>query len=315
MADVITQIQNELKTEKHPHSVLRGFHAKSHGCLNGRLIVLPYNPADTRFGIFMQEREYDILARFSNGLGFIQEDSSPDVRGLAIKVLGVEGERVSPVPSDPYPEQHTQDFLMTNNPTQLTSTAQEFMDFGKRQHDIGGLYLLKKWDSIKAAWRTRRHVTSLVNEQYWSDAPIRLGKRAIKFSASPCIKDPSPGRDEDENYLTEDLRTYADKNTTCFDFKVQFQLNPRKQPIEDAVVEWKEDDTPFVTVARIHFMPQKLKKTKGCEDLRFTPWHALTDHRPIGNMNRGRRLVYESSQRHRYASFTEPNEHSLDTEP
>jgi hypothetical protein len=231
-------------------------------------------------------------------------------------VLGVEGERVPPVKTDPYPEQHTQDFLMTNNPTQLTSTAEEFMQFGEGQHGFGVGHLLKKWRSFMVVLRTMRTIDSLVNEQYWSDAPIRLDKRAIKYTARPCKEKPSPGAQDrkDKDYLTEELRTYAATNPICFDFAVQFQLDPRKQPIEDALIEWEEDETPFIPVAHIHFAPQKLKETKACEDLRFTPWHALTAHRPIGNMNRGRELVYESSQRHRSASFTEPNEHSLDTE-
>ncbi len=45
-------------------------------------------------------------------------------------------------------------------------------------------------------------------------------------------------------------------------FRVQFQLDPYKQPMEDALTEWDEDDTPFVTVAKIYFEPRQLKKTK-----------------------------------------------------
>jgi hypothetical protein len=321
----INLIQHLLLKEKHHGALLRGFHAKSHGCLKGRLVVLPLakrtvdakfeiESRDTLRGIFKEEREYQILARFSNGLGFKQPDSDADVRGLAIKVLGVEGERVPPVPSHPDPEQHTQDFIMTNNPTQLTSTAEEFMQFGEGQHSLGAGHLLKKWRSFMVVLRTMRDIESLVNEQYWSDAPIRLGKRAIKYSAVPCSKGAGT-KDRGENYLTEELRNYAATHTICFGFAVQFQLDPVKQPIEDALIEWEEDDTPFIPVAEIHFPPQQLKETQGCEDLRFTPWHALAEHRPLGNMNRGRRGVYDASQRHRYASFTEPNEHSLDTEP
>ena len=188
------------------------------------------------------------------------------------------------------------------------------MQFGEGQHSFGVGHLLKKWRSSMVVLRTMRDIQSLVNEQYWSDAPIRLGERAIKYSAIPCSKGAGT-KDRGDNYLTEELRNYAATHTVCFGFAVQFQLDPVNQPIEDALIEWEEDDTPFIPVAEIQFPRQELKETKGCEALRFTPWHALSDHQPIGNMNRGRRLVYESSQRHRYASFTEPNEHSLDTEP
>jgi len=31
-----------------------------------------------------------------------------------------------------------------------------------------------------------------------------------------------------------------------------------------------------------------------CENLTYTPWHALPEHRPLGGINRVRRAVYES---------------------
>jgi hypothetical protein len=328
---------SSLKNYKHRDIALRGFHAKSHGCLNGIMTILPLaeryvnpkfavepkdsgmrvNSSDTLFGVFSKQgHEYKILARFSNGVGFIQEDSAADVRGLAIKLLGVDGDRVQPLTPDSHPEQHTQDFLMTNNPTQLAPTAQDFMKFGEIQDSLlASLFLAKKLRSANVARRILfRNVDSLVNEQYWSDAPIRLGStRTIKYTARPCSKNSNPVRDGDDR-LTEDLRAFAATNPICFDFQVQFQLDGDKQPMEDALTEWDEDDTPFVTVARIHFPAQRLKETTGCERLRFAPWHALAAHQPVGNMNRGRESVYASSQRHRSANRAEPDEHSIDTD-
>ena len=39
-----------------------------------------------------------------------------------------------------------------------------------------------------------------------------------------------------------------------------------------------------------------------CENLSYTPWHSLPDHRPIGGINRARKVVYEaiSKVRHDY---------------
>jgi hypothetical protein len=38
------------------------------------------------------------------------------------------------------------------------------------------------------------------------------------------------------------------------------------------------------------------------ENLSFTPWHALPEHRPLGGINRAREVIYEaiSTQRHTY---------------
>ena len=31
-----------------------------------------------------------------------------------------------------------------------------------------------------------------------------------------------------------------------------------------------------------------------CESIAFNPWHALPAHRPLGNMNRARREIYQA---------------------
>jgi hypothetical protein len=34
-------------------------------------------------------------------------------------------------------------------------------------------------------------------------------------------------------------------------------------------------------------------------DLSFNPWHAIAEHRPIGNIQRARRLIYQTSAKYR----------------
>jgi hypothetical protein len=65
-------------------------------------------------------------------------------------------------------------------------------------------------------------------------------------------------------------------------------------PIEDATVEWKEDDSPWIAVARLRIPPQAVTApdTAPCEALAFAPWTALVEHRPLGSMNRVRRAIY-----------------------
>src|SRR5687767_835059 len=73
--------------------ILRGQHAKGTGGVRARFVVDPNRPAETRFGIFEPTRTYEAIVRFSNGIGRLQPDSMKDARGMAIKVLGVEGPR------------------------------------------------------------------------------------------------------------------------------------------------------------------------------------------------------------------------------
>ena len=67
-------------------------------------------------------------------------------------------------------------------------------------------------------------------------------------------------------------------------------------PIEDASVEWREHDSPFKAVAEIRIPVQTLDgpTTASCEPLSCNPWHALVDHRPLGDFNRARRNIYDA---------------------
>ena len=54
-----------------------------------------------------------------------------------------------------------------------------------------------------------------------------------------------------------------------------------------------------------------------CENLSFSPWHCLDDHRPLGGINRARRFVYQyiSALRHELnqAPSKEPKDFDIDS--
>ncbi|HUP39442.1 MAG TPA: hypothetical protein VM115_04925, partial [Vicinamibacterales bacterium] len=80
-------------------------------------------------------------------------------------------------------------------------------------------------------------------------------------------------------------------------FAIQFQVDARKMPIEDATVEWKEEDSPRHVLARIRIPPQDVdhaETTRACEQNAFNPWYSLPEHRPLGSMNRSRREIYHA---------------------
>ena len=82
-----------------------------------------------------------------------------------------------------------------------------------------------------------------------------------------------------------------------FEFCLQFQTDAAKMPIEDASVEWKEEDSPYVPVARIVIARQDItlaETVSRCEAVVFNPWFSLVEHQPLGNMNRARRRIYEA---------------------
>ena len=82
-----------------------------------------------------------------------------------------------------------------------------------------------------------------------------------------------------------------------FDFEVQPRTSP-DMSVENSMIEWKEADAPFFKLATIT-IPQQLfatpERDQFGENLSFAPWHALPQHRPLGAINRARRVIYEPS--------------------
>ena len=74
-------------------------------------------------------------------------------------------------------------------------------------------------------------------------------------------------------------------------------------PIEDPSVQWHVADSPWKRVAVIDIPRQDFKQKDRiafCENLSFSPWHALKAHQPIGELNRIRKQVYEASSQYRH---------------
>ena len=62
---------------------------------------------------------------------------------------------------------------------------------------------------------------------------------------------------------------------------------------------WKEDVSPFQTVARVLVGPQDSWNAQRVRDvdegMRFSIWTGLAAHQPLGNINRARKATYEHS--------------------
>ena len=87
------------------------------------------------------------------------------------------------------------------------------------------------------------------------------------------------------------------------DVTMKFLAQPRtsyKLSVEDCMHEWKEADAPFFEVATLHIPRQDFdtpELNKLGETLSFNVWHALPAHRPLGCLNRMRKVVYERISR------------------
>lgn len=289
--------------------VPRGQHMKGHGCVRAQFEVRPDLPEALRHGIFAQPRTYDAYVRFSNGKG--SDDREADAHGMAIKLLGVPGEKIL----DDEKDATTQDFVLIDHPVFFIRNVADYVPFMndfRRLKSPGltagkifsGLKLIFSWDY---KWRLLRATGSKKPDSplrisYWSTTPSLLRESAVKYMAAPDLSATPPGRaiDSPDKFRMAMAEHLASRESR-FDFSVQVQGDRVAMPVEDPTVPW---EAPWQKVATIRIPPQTFDSPEQMnfgEQLSFTPWHSLPAHRPLGGINRTRREVYRaiSEQRHK----------------
>src|SRR6266542_2921246 len=100
----------------------RAFHRKQLQALRARLEVLPDLPPHAAHGLFAKPGSYDAWVRLSNGGADVASDRKPDVRGFAVRVLGVTG------PGALGGTTRAQDFVMINRQVFGFSKPDEFVE-------------------------------------------------------------------------------------------------------------------------------------------------------------------------------------------
>jgi hypothetical protein len=294
----------------------RDVHSKAHGCIKARLDVGELEPR-LRHGLFARAGSYDAWLRFSSGNTLVQSDGIRDARGFALKVMGVPGEKLLPAEKDAT----TQDFVMINSPRFFVRTLPDYEEFaaalarGSRYGWFFGGPSWKPWRwhvrELYLAGRTLQPPpASLLQTQFHSLSAYRLGpSQFVKYSARPCDARKPPRGDKGDNRLRDALVAALAQGEGCFDLLVQLQVAGKNMPVEDSTVLWSEKDSAFLKAARVT-IPRQVFATPEqdafCENLSFTPWHALPDHEPVGVMNRIRRAVYQEISRYRHAKNAAP---------
>jgi len=282
----------------------RGQHPKHQGCVRASFAVAADVPDALAVGVFKEARTYPAYIRFSNGKS--DDDRKPDSHGMAIKLLGVKGAKLL----DDEKDAETQDFVLADHNVFFARDVQHLLDFiatrlaaEASKSDTFGDWTVARIQEILSTF-VQPPGPSPLEVQYWSQTPYLLGENAVKYSAKPVPGAdpvaPGPGGDSPD-LLREAMVERLDESTGTarrFDFLVQLRTDPGKMPIEDPTVAWDPGLAPFQKVATITVEPQTFD-TKArmtfCENLSFTPWHSLPEHRPLGGINRARKAVYLAS--------------------
>src|SRR5262249_785525 len=74
-------------------------------------------------------------------------------------------------------------------------------------------------------------------------------------------------------------------------------------PIEDSKQEWSEEISKPERVGTIRIPIQDCMSPEQalfCENFSFSPWHALPEHRPLGLVNRVRKIAYHEISKLRH---------------
>jgi hypothetical protein len=291
----------------------RAQHAKATSCVTAEFRIADDVRPDLRHGIFRQPGQtFSAIVRFSNSPSSFGKDGTGTARGLAIKLQDVAGTRAIEGDTD-----STQDFLMVDHPVFPFPNPKAYVETMSRKGIplIGDVVVLahlallepKELEIIKAI--KGKHVASLLEINYWSGSPYWLGPaagdggHAVKYSAvsRQAGRTPPPDHPEElpNDYLTQTLAGYLQSQEAVFDFKVQLQKDALKMPVEDPSVLWDETVSEPETVAILRIPPQQVDGSGDlatrCESMSFNPWHALAEHRPMGGINRLRRVVYPAS--------------------
>lgn len=322
-ADAISSTMAEIaqKTFADGGHALRAVHAKSHGLLRGNFEVVPGLPASLAQGLFQKPATHPVVMRFSTIPGDLLDNSISTPRGLAIKIIGVEGDRLEGSEQD-----SSQDFVMVNGPTFNAPNAKAFHKSLKLlAPTTDKIPEIKK--GVSAVMRTVEQTlevfggesalakalggeppTHILGETFYSQLPLRYGDFVAKVQVAPVSDDLTrlTGQPIDigkpdilRELVIDHFRTY----TSVWEFRVQLCTDLSTMPIDDPTKRWDETQSPFIAVARLTVEPQpgwSDARSEAVDDgMSFSPWHGLDQHRPLGELMRIRKTVYDRSQRFR----------------
>ena len=295
--DLAARLQAKIIRDNPTGIMRRDAHPKMHGVVKAEFIVEPDLPPELQIGIFAKTHTYQAWIRISNQDGTVQPDKARDIRGMAIKVMGVPGDKLLEAERDA----QTQDFIVISTNVFVTRDVAEFDALIKAMTGS----LLAKILFFGTHWRVIRNLVLSLKKfanplqmRYWSTTPYLFGRTAVKYSAIPHVTDNAePVSGAGPDFLCDAMIRQLSQREAVFDFSVQLQKNAHTMPIEDPGKEWKESESPFRKVATIRILQQEFdseaQRAFG-ENLSFTPWHSLPAHRPLGGINRARKIVYDA---------------------
>lgn len=308
----------------------RSVHAKSHGLLRGQLQVLNGLPPELAQGIFARPASFPVVMRLSTIPGDILDDKVSVPRGMAIKVVGVPGTQLSSLEKENTGQEAavTQDFVLVNGPAFLAPTAKKFLgslkllagttDKAPRMKQALSAVLQgaeKVLEAVGGESDTLKSLgghpeTHILGETFYSQAPILYGSYMAKIALVPvspeltALTDAPVDLKNQPDGLRAAVIDFFARHGATWELRVQLCRDINSMPLENAAIEWPEQDSPYLPVARITALPQagwsEALSSAIDDGMSFSPWHGVLEHRPLGSIMRVRKAAYAMSARFRF---------------
>ena len=330
--------------------VPRDVHGKSHGCLFGYLKTNnELLPKDLRVGVFKENSTKSIVMRYSsNDKSETFKDFREDIRGLGLKVMnvnGVEGQ------SQDFLFLGAEEFFIKDNAFYvdflevLLNNSKAWAGMWLAWNDLKGAI-----DVGTDMVRNALFYSNPLEIPFFSAVPYRLGKvldedggsnaqrRAVKYriqerdcdgssakslsltskKAVKKVLDLPPKTLMEKDFLRKNLQQEIGSSKACLTFSIQIRdpADKLKYPVEDSTISWKNQ---YMDVAEIVIFPQTFDEPgmrSFCENLSFSPWNTLDEHKPLGRINRARKAIYEATKKYRHSmngvdNYREPTDFTM----
>ena len=278
----------------------RDAHPKHHGLVRATLEIDADVSESLRHGLFAAPGTYTAYIRYSNGRPTAPPppDAAPDVRGMAVKLFGVDGDKEAP------DEKRTHDFILASHPVFFVPDVLAYVDF---------LRLPSLDDKVRLFPELPKSFRSFENPltiRYFSQTVYALGPLCVKYLVQPL--DPAEQRpvprtpeqlaSRSPNCLREAMALHLAKRSATLALCVQLPPDATAAHVDDATRLW---ETAPIRVATITIPAQEFERPANdalAQTISFSPWHCLHDHRPLGSVNLARRRVYREASVLRHAN-------------
>ena len=281
----------------------RAFHAKQTAAVVDAELRFLDVPPDLQVGFARPQATYPAVVRFSNAAGVRRPDPRPDVRGVSLRI------EVSPE------EQH--DLLLASFPVFFAGDLRQLVALTRFSSSGGAFRALALMGLLRVYGprgfaRTMRNIRraerqpvgSLATQTYWGQGAIRWGGTlAVRYLLRPVLDGPpDPGAPAPApDYLSRELAGRLSRGDVRFELSIQRFRDERSTPIEDASAEWPEEVSPAEPVAVLTIArrdPGAARARTGgpaVEAMAFSVWNTTDEFRPLGSVNRARRMAYDAS--------------------